>query len=157
MSASKSSPKPYRPFTAMPSKTAPEDPRITSKDAWIGSSVVFTYSLEHSNSSHRMTTYFIQMCFFSIQISDSNIKCWLEAYKTVKVVQIFIKKVLNDNLIENSFKSIQIKWSRCFATITNHCIFNRRCSIRRFYPKKIAFLYNPMVFEFKNSIVVFVA
>lgn len=40
MSASRSSPKPYRPFTAVPSKTAPEEPLITSKGAWTGSTMV---------------------------------------------------------------------------------------------------------------------
>lgn len=40
----KSSPKPYRPFTAMmATKTAPEEPIITSKGAWTGSTLVFHY------------------------------------------------------------------------------------------------------------------
>lgn len=41
----KSSPNTNRPFTAMPTKTAPEDPPITSKDAWTGSSLVRTHNL----------------------------------------------------------------------------------------------------------------
>ncbi|XP_031631633.1 uncharacterized protein LOC116345954 isoform X2 [Contarinia nasturtii] len=39
-SVTKSSPKPYRPFTAMMApKTAPEEPLITSKGAWTGSTI----------------------------------------------------------------------------------------------------------------------